>query len=86
MKPRVHYTAYIYMYILAVPVRRWRPVMRRTVMPTKIMSSPEPWNIQPSRTMEVRVKVTIPTLWKSSGYSSVDVTRTFAEKPKTIEI
>ena len=62
-------------------MRRWRPVMRRPVMPTNIMSSPETWNIQPHVTTKVRVKVTIPTLRKPSGHSSVNVTRTFAEKP-----
>ena len=52
-------------------MRWWHPVMRRPVMATNIMSSPETWNIQPHVTTEVRVKVTIPTLRKSSGHSSM---------------
>ena len=35
----INFTEYI--ILLAVPVRRWRPVMRRPVMLTGIMASPE---------------------------------------------
>ena len=31
----------IIIIVLAVPVRRWRPVMRRPVMPTDIIASQE---------------------------------------------
>ena len=54
--------------LLAVLVRRWYPVKRRTVMPTDIlyMASLETYNIQPSVTLESRVEVTILTLRKAS--------------------
>ena len=38
-------------------------------------------NIKPSVTLDDRVKVSISTSRKSSGHSSVSITRTFAEKP-----
>ena len=72
---------YTYIYLLAVPGRRWRPVMWCPVNADEhVCPCPETWNIEPSAILEVRVKATIPTLRKSSGHSSVNVTRTSTEK------
>ena len=32
---------FVNIIVLAVPVRRWHPVMRRPIMPADIMASPE---------------------------------------------
>ena len=37
----ISYIARIYILAIAVPMRQWRPVMRRPIMPTDIMASPE---------------------------------------------